>query len=101
MSKRKKKSGNKKDSTASTINLITALVNLVIAILLLIEKLTEEEAGGEIPLSLQDNTKNAQCQTTMTTIIYILCGVSITLSVISIIISIKGRQDRGREKKKD
>ena len=38
--KRKKKSGNKKDQPASTINLITAIVNLVIAILLLIEKLT-------------------------------------------------------------
>lgn len=41
MRKREKKSGNKKDGTASTLNLITALVNLVIAILLLIEKLTE------------------------------------------------------------
>ncbi len=41
MRKRKMKSGNKKDGTASTLNLITALVNLVIAILLLIEKLTE------------------------------------------------------------
>ena len=30
----------KKDQQASTINLITAIVNLVIAILLLIEKLT-------------------------------------------------------------
>ena len=37
---KKKKSGNKKDQPASTINLITAIVNLVIAILLLIEKLT-------------------------------------------------------------
>lgn len=35
-----KKSGNKKDRQESTINLITAIVNLVIAILLLIEKLT-------------------------------------------------------------
>ena len=35
-----KKSGKKKDKQASTINLITAIVNLVIAILLLIEKLT-------------------------------------------------------------
>lgn len=35
-----KKSGNKKDQQASTINLITAIVNHVIAILLLIEKLT-------------------------------------------------------------
>ena len=35
-----KKSGNKIDQPASTINLITAIVNLVIAILLLIEKLT-------------------------------------------------------------
>jgi len=43
LSKRKpqKKSGNKNDSPISTINLITALVNLVIAILLLIDKLTE------------------------------------------------------------
>lgn len=41
MKKRKKKSGNKKDSPESIINLITALLNLVIAILLLIEKLTE------------------------------------------------------------
>ena len=41
MSKKKqKKSGNKKDRQANTINLITAIVNLVIAILLLIEKLT-------------------------------------------------------------
>ena len=38
--KKQKKSGNKKDRPASTINLITAIVNLVIAILLLIEKLT-------------------------------------------------------------
>ena len=38
--KKQKKSGNKKDQPASTINLITAIVNLVIAILLLIEKLT-------------------------------------------------------------
>ena len=35
-----KKSSNKKDQQASTINLITAIVNLVIAILLLIEKRT-------------------------------------------------------------
>ena len=35
-----KKSGNKKDQPASKINLVTAIVNLVIAILLLIEKLT-------------------------------------------------------------
>lgn len=41
MSKKKqKKSGNKKGQPASIINLITAIVNLVIAILLLIEKLT-------------------------------------------------------------
>ena len=53
MSKKKqKKSGNKKDQPASTINLITAIVNLVIAILLLIEKLTRKRAGGEIPLAL-------------------------------------------------
>lgn len=38
--KTKKRSGNKKDQPTSTINLITAIVNLVIAILLLIEKLT-------------------------------------------------------------
>ena len=38
--KKQKKSGNKKDQPASTINLITAIVNLVITILLLIEKLT-------------------------------------------------------------
>lgn len=39
MSKRKKKRGNKKDQPVSTINLITAILNLVIAILILIEKL--------------------------------------------------------------
>jgi hypothetical protein len=38
--KKQKKSGNKKDQPASKINLVTAIVNLVIAILLLIEKLT-------------------------------------------------------------
>ncbi len=38
--KQQKKGGNKKDQPASTINLITAIVNLVIAILLLIEKMT-------------------------------------------------------------
>jgi len=36
--KKQKKSGNKKDQPASKINLVTAIVNLVIAILLLIEK---------------------------------------------------------------
>ena len=38
--KRLKKSGNKVEP-ASYINLVTAILNLVIAILLLIEKLTE------------------------------------------------------------
>ena len=61
MSKKKqKKSGNKKDQPASTINLITAIVNLVIAILLLIEKLTRKRAGGRNPPCLDKyNTKNA------------------------------------------
>jgi hypothetical protein len=39
--RRKKKSGNQKESLASTFNLIAAILNLVIAILLMIEKLTE------------------------------------------------------------
>jgi hypothetical protein len=38
--KRKKKSGNKTEPD-SYLNLVTAILNLVIAILLLIEKLTE------------------------------------------------------------
>ena len=49
----------------------------------------------------KDNTKYAQCQTTMTTVIYVLCGVSITLSAISIFINAKRRQQNGRGKKKD
>ena len=40
MSKKKKKSGNKTEP-GSYLNLVTAILNLVIAILLLIEKLTE------------------------------------------------------------
>ena len=39
MSKRKKKSGNQTESLTSKINLIAAILNLVIAVLLLIEKL--------------------------------------------------------------
>lgn len=41
MSKRKKKSGKVDHKPDSYINLATALINLVIAILLLIEKLSE------------------------------------------------------------
>jgi len=41
MSKKKKKSGNQTDSLTSNINLIAAILNLAVAILLLIEKLTE------------------------------------------------------------
>lgn len=40
MSKRKKKRGNKAEPD-SYLNLVAAILNLVIAILLLIEKLTE------------------------------------------------------------
>ena len=40
LSKRKKKRGNKAEPD-SYLNLVTAILNLVIAILLLIEKLTE------------------------------------------------------------
>ena len=40
MSKRKKKRGNKAEPDGY-LNLVTAILNLVIAILLLIEKLTE------------------------------------------------------------
>ncbi len=40
MSKRKKKCGNKVEP-ASYLNLVTAILNFVIAILMLIEKLTE------------------------------------------------------------
>ena len=49
--KRKKKSGNKAKPD-SYINLVTAILNLVIAILLLREKRTEKRAGGAIPLAL-------------------------------------------------
>ena len=38
--KAKKKSGNKTDRFESIVNLITAIVNLVITLLLLFEKLT-------------------------------------------------------------
>lgn len=31
----------------------------------------------------------------------ILCGISITLSVVSIVISVRGRRKNGRDKKKD
>ena len=41
MSERKKKSGKADHKPDSCINLATALINLVIAILLLIEKLSE------------------------------------------------------------
>ena len=43
MSKRKppKKSGNKVASPESKVNLITAIIELVIAVLMLIEKITE------------------------------------------------------------
>lgn len=37
---RKKKSGNKKVSTESKLNLVTAILNLVIALILLHEKFT-------------------------------------------------------------
>lgn len=48
----------------------------------------------------KDNTKCAQCQTTMTTVIYVLCGVSITLSAISIFINAKGGGRMAEEKRK-
>ena len=34
-------------------------------------------------------------------LVYILCGRSITLSVVSIVISVRGRRKNGRDKKKD
>lgn len=37
--KTQKKSGNKKEQSANTINLVTAILNLAITILLLLEKL--------------------------------------------------------------
>lgn len=61
MSKKKqKKSGNKKDQPASTINLITAIVNLVIAILLHDRKADKVTGRGRNPPCLDKyNTKNA------------------------------------------
>lgn len=94
MSKRKKKRGNKAEPD-SYLNLVTAILNLVIAILL------RKGQGEKSPLPSKDNTKCAQCQTTMTTVIYVLCGVSITLSAISIFINAKRRRQNGRGKKKD
>nr|DAS03129.1 MAG TPA: TMEM61 protein family [Caudoviricetes sp.] len=44
--------------------------------------------------------KRAQCQTVMDTVIYILCGVSITLAVCSIVINVR-RRKRGRKQEKD
>lgn len=41
MSNRKKKSGYENELVTKVLNLITALVNLVIAILILLEKLSE------------------------------------------------------------
>ena len=41
MSRRKKKNGNQTDRLTSKINLVAAILNLVTAVLLLIEKLSE------------------------------------------------------------
>ncbi len=41
MSKRKKKSGSKDEHRAIVLNLLAALINLVVAILYFIDKLTE------------------------------------------------------------
>ena len=40
---------------------------------------------------MHSNMKRAQCQTVMDTVIYILCGVSITLAVCSIVINVRRR----------
>lgn len=87
---RKKKSGNKKVSTESKLNLVTAILNLVIALILLYEKFTSRKARGAIPSLLDHNRMLAQCQIHM--LVYILCAVSITLSVFSIVISIRNRK---------
>ncbi len=50
---------------------------------------------------LKDTTGNAQCQIIMDVIIIVLCGISAALSVISIVISVKGRRRNGRGKEKD
>ena len=94
MSKRKakRKSGQQKESLASVLNLIAAILNLITIALVLIET---------SPLPSKDTMKRAQCQTTMDAIIYVLCAVSATLSIISIIISVRGRRNNGRGKKKD
>lgn len=60
--RRKKKSGNQRENLASTLNLIAAFLNLVTVILIALEKLLEQRAGGAIPSLLNSNTKNAQCQ---------------------------------------
>lgn len=53
-------------------------------------------------MPLEDNTKPAQCQTPMNDIIiYALCGISAALSIASIIISVRGRRNNGRDEKKD
>ena len=59
--KRKKKSGNQKDSLASTFNLIAAILNLVIAILLAIEKLIKWEESLPSPKMVTRKTRNVKC----------------------------------------
>ena len=56
--------------------------------------------GSKSPSPLHSNMKRAQCQTVMDTVIYILCGVSITLAVCSIVINVR-RRKRGRKQEKD
>ena len=87
---KKRKSGNKKAGTESKLNLVTAILNLVIAIILLYERFSGEGGEGRNPLPLKDNKTPAQCQITM--LVYILSAVSIILSLISITISIKNRR---------
>lgn len=87
--KKRKRNGGNKQELVQGINLVTAILNLVIAILLMIEKLTRYRQGKKFPLRLKNTTRKTQCQMDMDALYFILCGVSITLSVIGIVIQIK------------
>lgn len=104
MSKRKKKSGSKDEHRAIVLNLLAALINLVVAILYFIDKLTERRKGGrETPSPINRLSHELLNVKQMNTAIYVLCGISISLSIAAIIISTRGLRRHGsdREKKKD
>lgn len=81
MGKQKSKSGKQEEKATNHLNLLTAIANLITALIILYEKMMSQGGRGFKPLPAKKDTTMLATVSMMDTMIYMGLGLTIAISL--------------------